>query len=63
MTSWEGGGVNNTNVKWTRVDKDTTRLEPCTHDEVDITITIYVVDSVCVPNDTGKLQFKWWPLM
>ena len=46
MTLWEGGGVNNTNVKWTRV-----------------MITIYVVDSVCIPNDTGKLQFKWWPLM
>ena len=46
MTSWEGGGVNNTNVKWTRVDKDTARLDPSTHDEVDITITIYVVDSV-----------------
>ena len=59
MTLREGGGVNNTNVKWTRVDKDTARLEPCTHDEVDITITIYVVDSVRVANDPGKLPFKW----
>ena len=46
-------------VKFTRVNKDTTKLEPCTHEEVDTRIIIHVADCV---EDTGKLPFERWTL-